>query len=239
MGRNPRNSRAKSRNFRPTSTASGRLAGVAAAIAVIAAAVFALGLELGGRKEAASLPSGDRLSMLDDADLVAPRVAEPANLMFHDALTRDRPVETLPPVPPKPVQVGAKPAARSVAKDGGAEAPTKAIAKAERPATGAGPVASRLPPGPAPRIENSTWRVGVGVSPDGRWAIQLGASPNDGEARRIAAKHPGARIVTADVDGKRWYRVRLAGFRSKSDAEAELQRLGHEEGVSGFVVAAR
>jgi septal ring-binding cell division protein DamX len=219
MGRNARNGRTKHKR----SPASGRLGGVAAAIAVVGAAVFALGLELGARREAGpAVAPDDRLSLLDAADRIAPPAPEPESLVFHDALTKDLPPDTLPALPSKPV---ARPAA---AKAPGPAPPSPAGAK---------PVATRS--GPTPRIENSTWTAGVGVSPEGRWTIQLGASPNEREAQRIAVRHPGARIVTADVDGKRWYRVRLAGFRTQRDAEAELARLSREEGVRGFVVAAR
>jgi cell division septation protein DedD len=220
MGRNARKGRARNRR----SPANGRLGGVAAALAVVGAAVFALGLELGARRDAgAAADPDDRLSLLDAAERIAPPAPEPENLLFHDALTQDRPPETLPPVAPKP------PARAAAAKP-----PPPRPAPAPRPEK---PVAARA--GPTPRIENSTWMAGVGVTPEGRWAIQLGASPNEREAERIAAKHPGSHIVTADVDGKRWYRVRLAGFRSESDAEAELARLSREQGVRGFVVGAR
>jgi hypothetical protein len=217
MGRNARNGRTKGRR----SAANGRLGGVAAAIAVVGAAVFALGLELGARREAGPAPEpDDRLALLDATDRIAPPAPDVESLVFHDALTQDRPPDTLPELPPKPA----------------ARPPAKAVAGPPRAAPAPKPVAA---PGPAPRIEDSTWTAGVGVSPDGRWAIQLGASPNEAEARRIAARHSGARIVTADVDGKRWYRVRLAGFRSERDAEVELDRLAREHGVRGFVVAAR
>ncbi|HET7824475.1 MAG TPA: SPOR domain-containing protein [Anaeromyxobacter sp.] len=68
------------------------------------------------------------------------------------------------------------------------------------------------------------------------WTIQLGASPRESEAQRLAAKHPGAHVIAADVDGKRWYRVRLGSYGSRADAQAELPRVARP---GAFVTAAR
>jgi cell division septation protein DedD len=224
MGRNARNARAKPRRSRTASSSTGRLGSFAAGIAVVAAAVFALGLELGARRDPRPELPADRLSLLDEVDRAAPPAPAPATLVFHNALTMEQPPETLPSPATRPPQKAPKRSAPP------AEAkPGPVVARASPPA----------PPRPPPRIENQTWKAGVGLSPEGRWAIQLGASPNEAEARKIAARHPGSRIETADVDGKRWYRVRLAGFRSKGDAEAEVERLAREGGTRGFVVAAR
>jgi single-stranded DNA-binding protein len=70
------------------------------------------------------------------------------------------------------------------------------------------------------------------------WDIQLAASPNQAEAQRIASRHPGARVVAADLDGKRWYRVRLVGYPTRADAQAGLDRLGRDGGRA-FVAQAR
>jgi cell division protein FtsN len=75
------------------------------------------------------------------------------------------------------------------------------------------------------------------------FVIQVGASPSRAEADRLAKRFAarGARVVAADVDGKRWYRVRLASrtYDSRSDAEQALSRLSRETGVRGFVTAAQ
>ena len=145
----------------------------------------------------------DRLSLLDEVERFAPPAPAPARLVFHDALTKERPPDTLPAVQPRPAAKRAppakgKPAARALAS--------------------AGPVAAAPPPA-------------------GRWSVQLGASPRESEAAQIAARHPGARIVAADVDGKRWYRVRLGAFGSRGDAQAALDRLARDARDRGFVTS--
>jgi cell division protein FtsN len=84
----------------------------------------------------------------------------------------------------------------------------------------------------------------VAVAPSsaaGSFVIQIGASSSRVEAERIAKRYAsrGARVSAADVDGKRWYRVRLASYDSRPDAERALSRLSRETGLSGFVTAAR
>jgi cell division protein FtsN len=66
-------------------------------------------------------------------------------------------------------------------------------------------------------------------------SFQLGASSDAADAKRLAARHDGAQVLTADVDGRRWYRVRVAGFDSRAEAQAALERLQRETGVRGFV----
>ena len=64
---------------------------LAAAAVVAVASVFALGLELGKRKEpreVAPAPA-DRLAALDRAEEIAPPAPAPASYVFHDALTKD------------------------------------------------------------------------------------------------------------------------------------------------------
>jgi cell division protein FtsN len=80
-------------------------------------------------------------------------------------------------------------------------------------------------------------------TPGAAFVIQVGASPSRAEADRIAKRFAsrGARVLAADVDGKRWYRVRLASttYDSRSDAERALSRLSRETGIRGFVTAAQ
>lgn len=134
-------------------------------------------------------------------------------------------------------------------------ATTSAPAKSPAPAP-ASPSAAK-PSAPAPSamdraiaavggspVKTSTTTVAsAAASGGGAFVIQVGASPNRAEADRIAKKFAarGARVVAADVDGKRWYRVRLASttYDSRNDAERALSRLARETGVRGFVTAAR
>ena len=89
---------------------------------------------------------------------------------------------------------------------------------------------------PAPAAE----RKATDTSGSG-YVIQIGASSNKSEAERIAKRFAsrGARVLAADVDGKRWYRVRLATYGSRPEAERALSSFARETGVRGFVTAAR
>lgn len=233
MGRNARIGRT-----RLETTHGGRrrgAIGVAAAVAVAAAAVFALGLELGRRKEPAEpARPADPLALLDGAERIAPPAPAPAKLVFHDVLTaKDRSQDVLLPAPkPAPAkQVAARKAPVAAATmpsaigtttaTGTTTAEPAAASTASHLASRTVPAEDRMPPAP---------RSG--------WEIQLVASPNEGEAKRIAGRHSGARVITADVDGKRWYRVRLVGFATRPEAQAALERLGRD-GAHGFVTAAR
>jgi cell division septation protein DedD len=189
-----------------------RLAGVAAAAAIVAAIVFVAGLEVGrGAPEAELAAPADRLDLLDEAERIAaqPPDAEPVD--FHRVLTSER-TEIVPVQAPKARPAPA--AKRAAAPVDPAPAPAPKAQARSAPA----PRASPEPPPPA--------------SP---WSIQLGASTDPADAKRLAAKHPGALVVSADVDGRRWYRVRLGGFASRGDAQAALARLERETGARGFV----
>jgi cell division protein FtsN len=209
---------------------------LAAAAVVAVASVFALGLELGKRKEPreAPPPPADRLAALDRAEEIAPPAPAPASYVFHDALTKDRPPDTL-------AQVG-RAAPRPAAKPGTAVTTTR-VARAPSAARTAPPIPTPTPtsaPTPTP-TPASTPTATPTSAPATRpappsWTIQLGASPKESEAQRLAAKHPGAHVVAADVDGKRWYRVRLGNFGSRADAQAELPRVDRP---GAFVTASR
>jgi septal ring-binding cell division protein DamX len=210
--------------------------GLVAACVLAAAAVFALGLAL-GRGEDASSPAAtpsDPLTALDEAERIAPPAPPPARLVFHDALTDDRPAETLPPPTPRPA-IAPSPAARPMAQPAPAPAATEP-APAPSPAPATAPTLAAAPEAPradAPAAAPPRPLPGPG------WAIQLGASPKESEAQRLAARHDGARVVAADVDGKRWYRVRVGGFASRAEAQAALDRLARERSARGFVTASR
>jgi cell division protein FtsN len=71
--------------------------------------------------------------------------------------------------------------------------------------------------------------------------VQVGAANDRGEAERIAARFSrfGPRIVSAVVQGKSWYRVRLGDFETKAAAEKFLKDLSRETGAKGFVTSSR
>jgi cell division septation protein DedD len=103
-----------------------------------------------------------------------------------------------------------------------AAVPAPAVAAKPAAPTAAAPVPARV----------ATAARAPAVTP---WSIQLGASTDAADAKRLAAKHDGAQVVSADVDGRRWYRVRLGGFASRADAQTALARLERETGAHGFV----
>jgi cell division protein FtsN len=69
--------------------------------------------------------------------------------------------------------------------------------------------------------------------------VQVGAASDREESDRIAAKFSrfGPRIVTAVVQGKTWYRVRLGDFATKAEGEKFLKDLSRETGAKGFVTS--
>jgi cell division protein FtsN len=149
----------------------------------------------------------------------APAAAEPAEVQAPASA----PVAKAPPPAPAPPPPAAKAAAPATAAK--LSAIDRAIA-----AVGGKPV--KAPP------------ASVAVAPSaaaGPFVIQIGASSSKVEAERIAKRYAsrGARVSAADVDGKRWYRVRLASYDSRPEAERALSRLSRETGLSGFVTAAR
>ncbi|MGB8932321.1 MAG: SPOR domain-containing protein, partial [Anaeromyxobacteraceae bacterium] len=77
------------------------------------------------------------------------------------------------------------------------------------------------------------------AEPVGEWCVQVGAASDRGESERIAAKFTrfGPRIVSAVVQGKTWYRVRLGDFQTKADAEKFLKDLARETSAKGFVTS--
>jgi septal ring-binding cell division protein DamX len=201
-----------------------RLAGVAAAAAIVAAIVFVAGLEVGrGAPEAELAAPADRLDLLDEAERIAaqPPAAEPVD--FHRVLTSER-TEIVPVQAPK-----ARPAPAAKRAPAPLPAPAPAAVPAAAAPVAAAPAAkAQARSAPAPRASPEP-------PPASPWSIQLGASTDPDDAKRLAARHPGALVVSADVDGRRWYRVRLSGFASRGDAQAALARLERETGARGFV----
>jgi cell division protein FtsN len=167
------------------------------------------------------------------------------------------------PPPARPLAPPAAAAAEATAPAADAPAP-KAPAAVAAPVPAPAPAVAKPPaPAPAPRpasrpapsaMDRAIAAVGGKPVSDtpvvlasaakesaGEFVIQIGASSNRSDADRIAKRFAsrGARVVAADVDGKRWYRVRLATYGTRSEAERALSRLSRETGVRGFVTAAR
>ena len=75
----------------------------------------------------------------------------------------------------------------------------------------------------------------------GHYAIQVGSYPTRGEAENQVqwwtAKGYEAYVTSADIPEKgRWYRVRMGGFASKSEAEGYLEQLQQKEQVDALVI---
>jgi septal ring-binding cell division protein DamX len=224
MGRNTRIGRTK------LELAGGRRGngGVLAGAAVVAiAAVFGLGLQLGQRRQGRAEPTvaGDRLAVLDRAAEYAPPAPEPAKFEYPDALTKERPPNTLAEVGTRPV---AKPVATTVKQVAPRARPLVAAATEQPAGSGPAPVAARA--------DDSTAKAPVPPPARGSWTIQIFSSPKEAEARKVAAKVKGAQVAPADIGGMRWYRVRVGSFPTRGEAQAELPRLNRPDAL---VVAAR
>ena len=176
---------------------------------------------------------------------------------LHDAAPAQARVPPARPLP-RPAAASATPAAQDpAAATAPAPASTVAASSAAAPASVPAPPPAPAPASPPPAAPSAIDRAIAAVgsttakavpasytpAASGPFVIQVGASPNRSEADRIAKRFAsrGARVVAADVDGKRWYRVRLASttYDSRAEADRALSRLSRETGVRGFVTAAR
>jgi cell division septation protein DedD len=77
-------------------------------------------------------------------------------------------------------------------------------------------------------------------SQKGAWAVQVGSFAKEKDAKaaadRLKDKGHDAYVVTSDVDGKRWYRVRVGHVATKADAEALQKKLSTEKASQSLVV---
>ena len=183
-----------------------QVAAVSVAALVVLASAFALGVNVGRhRAERRAVESA------------------PDPLQALDEVTENLPA---PPPPGKYTYP-------ELAKDQPAEhVVERAEPRREAPAS-ATPVAAAAtaPPAAAPAPALEAARAA------GPWTIQVGSSTQRSEAERLAARHAarGATVVSADVGGKRWYRVRLGGWGTRAEAERALAELR----LPGFVTAGR
>ncbi len=137
------------------------------------------------------------------------------------------------------------PSGRSVTRDPApgpapgpaAQPPRQAPAPADRapPRTTAPPPAGSPSPAPAPA------RNAVPPAPaDRAYWVQVISSPNRGtieRARETLTEHQlGARIVTKEIDGRTYYRLRLGPFAVRSEAEKFLGWVNTIDGFSDAMI---
>ena len=224
-----------------------QVASVVVGALVVLGAVFVLGLNVGkqvaARAQPGAGPADDSLAALDRP---APRPPPPPEkepkLSFHDALTKGPAAGA-----PLPSAAAAVPAVGTALDPLPASAPSASAAapKAAVPAAPAAP-ARKAAPHPAPpkdAMASAVARVSGApeTGPSGAFAIQVGATQSEPEARRIQRKFAadGARVAVADLPGKgRWYRVKIGSFATRAEAEHRLASL-KARGVAGFVTDAR
>jgi len=212
---------------------------------VLLGGVFVLGLNVGRQSAAAPPPPKPEnpLAALDQPPRGAePRAAKEPRLSYHDALTKGPPeAAPLPEPRPSPSSPPSGRPAEPAAAAPVAATPREA-AREPAPVTPAprDPVAAAVakvqalqPRPPAPPA--------AAAEGGGRFAVQVGASQSEAEARRLAKRHEaeGARVVAADLPGKgRVYRVKVGAFATRAEAERLLGDLARR-GVKGFVTDAR
>lgn len=248
-----------------------QMAAVAVGALVIVGSSFVLGMNVGkGVSPSSSAPvASGSLDAFDAAHANLPSPPEPKNWEYeklsgnrapeaalHETATAQARVPPARPLP-RPGAANAPEAQDPVtppATVAASPAPAPATVAAPPPAPAPAPAAPASPPPATPSaIDRAIAAVGsttvkavpASYTPaaSGPFVIQVGASPNRSEADRIAKRFAsrGARVVAADVDGKRWYRVRLASttYDSRAEADRALSRLSRETGIRGFVTAAR
>lgn len=104
--------------------------------------------------------------------------------------------------------------------------------------------APALPVAPVAEEKLAQWadetelQSGSGVlSIDGQWAVNLMSVTREASARPVMASLTAAgyaaKIVTAVVNGKNWYRLRISGFKSRADAIAFARIIDGTNGITG------
>jgi len=88
-------------------------------------------------------------------------------------------------------------------------------------------------------VETMGFAPGAAQSIAGVYAIQVGAFQERENAYRLrdelAKRHPRVRVVLWETRTRRFYRVRLGGFRTEQEAKAYVGKL-RRENLGGFVV---
>jgi len=88
-------------------------------------------------------------------------------------------------------------------------------------------------------VEAMGFAPGAAQSIAGVYAIQVGAFQERENAYRLrdelAKRHPRVRVVLWETRTRRFYRVRLGGFRTEQEAKGYVEKL-RRENLRGFVV---
>ncbi|HSN15444.1 MAG TPA: SPOR domain-containing protein [Anaeromyxobacteraceae bacterium] len=218
-----------------------QIASVVVGAIVVLAVVFVLGLNVGkqlARSEERPATGGDALAALDRTQVTPAPAVRDESLTYHDRLLKERPTaaQAEPAAPAAPAAAPATATAEAAPATAPADEPAPAPAPAAAAAAAAAlaPTAAPASPPRAPAVAPAE-----PSEPTGDWCVQVGAASDRGESERISAKFSrfSPRIVTAVVQGKTWYRVRLGDFETKAEAEKFLKDLSRETGAKGFVTS--
>lgn len=209
-----------------------QIASVVVGAIVVLSVVFVLGFSVGKQVARAELrppPGGDALSALDQPPVAPAPSVKDESLTYHDRLVRERPAAA----PAEPARVPAPAPTAAPTPDSPAPPPAPATTPAESPART--PEAAPAPADPVAASATPRERP----APAGAWCVQVGAANDRAESERIAARFErfDPRIVSAVVQGRTWYRVRVGAFETKAAAEKYLKDLSRETGAKGFVTS--
>jgi cell division septation protein DedD len=234
-----------------------QVASIVVGALVVLGAVFVLGLNVGRQLAPRAAPApraeGSLAALERPPEPPPPREKEP-KLQFHDALTKGS--AEAPPIPepraaPSPGEPATgtalnahPPAPVPAARPAPAQPAKEAAARKEPPARKESPARKEAAQGKdavaaAVAKVQALPRVAVPAAA-GRFAIQVGATQTEADARRLAARYEadGARVVPADVPGRgKVWRVKVGSFATRAEAERRLEAL-KRAGVKGFVTEA-
>lgn len=229
-----------------------QVVGVMVGTLVLLAVTFALGTTFGRRLASRQ---AEKPAALDPGTLDQ-MTAPPPTFAFGELLAKPDPTPVVEP-PPKP-----RPAPRPAPVAAPEPAPAPEPEPAPAPETEPKPVFEPPPeapavepavheaPAPAPApvdaLAKAVEKIEVAVAappaerPSGSWSVQFGASQDQAEADRLAAKLLGQGltpfVVTAEIPGKGlFYRVRVGQFTDKQEADALLTR-ARSLGLQGLVM---
>jgi DedD protein len=214
-----------------------QIAGLVSGALVTLAVVFAIGVLFG--RQLATTPAGDE-KRIDLASLDAAPAPE-QKFTFHEQLAKAEPLAPTPK--PPPVAATPKPAepAPAPAPKPAESAPTPDPVAAPTP-----PPEFDLPPEEPKKVVEAPKPAPPPVvreEPAG-WAVQFAASPDRGDADRLAAQlldyGYAPYVVEADIPGKgRFHRVRVGGFANKEGAERLRREVQEHHRLAGFVMPTR
>lgn len=225
-----------------------QIAGVVGGALIVLVAVFALGATFGRQLAIAPPPPPPAP---DIARLETPEAAAQASnaprYTYAELLAKPDPTPVVtakaPPKPEKPPEPAPAPTPAPVDPvPAAAVTPTPAPA----PATPA-PVAAATPEptkaAPAPVAAAKLPAPPAGATTAGKFAVQLGATPDAAEAQKIVQKLQDAGftpyVVEVDVPGKgRFHRIRSGAFATREEADKHL-RSTKAAGFSGVIMGTK